>query len=279
MVKIYGLVCPISSEIRYIGKTSKDIHKRLRGHIADAKTSSYSHKRRWIRKLLSLGLQPTPWLLEEVPENQRWQDRERAWIAKAYAIGLDLTNQTAGGEGLDWVDDEDAAAYRKNLSESLKAVHKANPNLIAIAQEGNKRSWRDNRDGRIAAIAESSNRPESKRKHKEAMAKARSRPEFRVAKSKGAKQAWANHRETMMAAFAKPEVKAKHSARAKRCWADDETRARMMNRWTTEARAKQAAAIKERSAKIQAAMTPEVRAKQAAKLRETWAKRKQNSLK
>jgi hypothetical protein len=107
-----------------------------------------------------------------------------------------------------------------------------------------------------------------------AMAVVRQTPEFKAAKSRGAKQAWAGHREVFEAAFASPEIKAKQSAGKRKSWTDPKTRESMMNRWTPEARAKQAAEVLSRKEKIQAAMTPEVRAKQAAKLKETWAIRK-----
>jgi hypothetical protein len=274
MVKIYGLVCPVSQQIRYIGKTNQKLSKRLIAHITDAKKSTYSHKRRWIRKCLSLGLRPTSWLLEEVPDGQRWQDREIAWIRRAKELGFDLTNQTVGGEGLDFIDPAANAEYRAKHRVAMNRAREENPSLIRALIDGNKRSWRENREERVSSIRAAMNTPEYKKNLADAMKVARSKQSFKENFRRAARAKWVTNRDTLMKAFARPETKKKQSESKKKAWKDPEKRDRLMNRWTPEARAKQAEALRERQAKIQAAMTPEVRARQSATLKETWAKRK-----
>lgn len=273
MVKIYGLVCPMTNEIRYIGKTVRSLQARLHNHITESRRSRNSHKHRWIAKCCDEGSRPTMWLLEEVPDGVRWQERERTWIQKALEMGLHLTNQTAGGEGLDFLDPEAKRRYCEKLSLAIKKSQRLNPEGLAATVRGTKRSWAENRQGRIDACMAGWT-PESKKAHAEKMAVISKTPEFRAAKAKGQKRAWQENREVFMAAFSSPECKAKQSQSKKTVWKDPETRARMMNRWTPEARVKQSQALQERQEKMRAALTPEVRAKQAATLKATWAKRK-----
>lgn len=273
MVRIYGLVCPLSGEIRYIGKTNRSLGVRLRGHLSESLNRRSSHKHRWIARCFGLGLRPTVWLLEEIEDGKNWQERERAWIKRARDMGLDLTNQTHGGEGLDFIDPEAKAKYLEKLSAASKKAYEEKPHIKAALVAANKRSWAEDREGRRAACL-SGWTEESKKRHTESMAAVRQSPEFKEAKSRASKKAWENNRESLLSVRKDPVTRAKQSERKKKSWQDPEVRQRMANRWTPEAKAKQAAEILSRKEKIQAAMTPEVRARQAAKLRETWAKRK-----
>lgn len=273
MVKIYGLVCPISSEIRYIGKTERSITSRLYGHIADAKRSSSSHKTRWIRKCLAAGKKPSAFLLHEVAENERWQDVEREWIKRALDMGLPLTNQTAGGEGMEFVDQEAKERYRQSCSLTSRKMIKDNPEKLASLVAGAKRVWREDRERMLQALSEART-DEWRANVAAANAEIATRPEVRKKRSASSRKMWERNRGKFLEAFSKPEVKAKHTARINRCWADPEIRERMMNRWTPEARAKQAAALEARREKMLAAMTPEVRAKQGAKMKEYWARKR-----
>lgn len=272
MVTIYGLVCPTTREIRYIGKTRVSAKKRLIAHLQESK-KRHSHKQRWLAGCLGAGLRPSIWVLEEVPQGVCWQDRERAWIKKALDIGLDLTNQTAGGEGLDWLSPEDKARYCEKLSASVRAGQARNPDGVAATRRACIRSWNENKAARIAALRAGWTE-ESYAKHRVTMAVLQQTPEFKAAKAAGIKASWGKHRPMFLAAFADPECKAKQSDSKKKAWRDPEKRARLMNRWTPEARTKQAelAVSPDRLTKIKAAMTPEVRAKQGAKMKEYWAR-------
>ncbi len=94
---IYGLFDPRDYRLRYIGKAD-NIQKRISKHITTAKHGQKTHKDDWVRLLLSQGLEPSIEILEEV-SSDRWQEFEIAWIADCKRFGLDLTNNTSGGEG------------------------------------------------------------------------------------------------------------------------------------------------------------------------------------
>lgn len=122
MAVIYALRCPLANAIRYIGKAD-DAERRLYCHLFGEQKNEYqSHKARWIRKLLRQGLKPELRVIYPVPVGVRWQDAERFFIASALAMGLPLTNSTAGGEGLRLITEDDrvrhAEAVRLSLSGS-----------------------------------------------------------------------------------------------------------------------------------------------------------------
>ena len=65
---IYGLVCPITSKVKYVGKTSS-LKRRFAEHkhncLVDAKYEN-KHLMHWWRKLERKGLEPQMVVLEEV---------------------------------------------------------------------------------------------------------------------------------------------------------------------------------------------------------------------
>jgi GIY-YIG catalytic domain len=96
MVHIYGLAHPITKEIRYIGKSQR-VDKRYADHLKD---KSKTHKVNWIQSLIRCGLTPELILLEEMPDDGDWIERERFWIADAKGKGWNLVNSTDGGDGV-----------------------------------------------------------------------------------------------------------------------------------------------------------------------------------
>jgi hypothetical protein len=97
-VLIYALLDPRNLKIRYIGKTKQPLKRRLYGHIATAKDLSNSYPVvHWIRKLATMGLQPSIHLLE-VANTDNWMKRERYWIAYGHKQKWKLLNATSGGE-------------------------------------------------------------------------------------------------------------------------------------------------------------------------------------
>ena len=271
MVTIYGLVCPIAGEIRYIGKTRRSVKARLIAHLQESK-KGHSHKQRWLARCLASGLRPSIWILEQVPAGLSWQDRERAWIRRALEMGLDLTNQTAGGEGLDFLDEEARASYSKTLSETVKKWQKKSPEKLARLREGARRSWAENKAARLAACRDGWT-DESRAQHRATMARISKTPEFKAAMSDGQKASWARDRDARLTPLLSPECRANKSRAAKAGWADPVKRAaKLSGRWTPEARAKQAAEIASRREKM--GIAPESRKKQGAAMKEFWARRK-----
>lgn len=98
MVFIYALVCPITREVRYVGKATDPL-KRLSFHLSKRSLKSNSPKNVWIRSLLDRELKPVLIVLQRcAPEN--WAECERAWIVTFRMIGANITNISDGGEGV-----------------------------------------------------------------------------------------------------------------------------------------------------------------------------------
>ena len=100
LATIYALSNPRTERsyknIRYIGKTSDTLKKRLAAHIF-TKSSDDRHRTRWIASLLKIGLRPDIWALEHCLECD-WKRKEMYWIARCQSLSK-LTNSTAGGDG------------------------------------------------------------------------------------------------------------------------------------------------------------------------------------
>ena len=85
------------NRIRYVGKTSGSLAKRLAEHLWQSKTR-HDHKSCWIRKLLAEHKCPIIMLIGEVEGNGCKE--EIAYITYFKDEGYDLVNLTAGGEGV-----------------------------------------------------------------------------------------------------------------------------------------------------------------------------------
>lgn len=116
---IYALYDPTLSPapVRYVGFTSKSVKRRLTEHIAEAKAGQSSHRLRWIASLLKRGVKPAATVLEAVSA-ENWQERERFWISQ-FESGQ-LTNATAGGDGLVNPSHEVRAAIAAKVSAGLR---------------------------------------------------------------------------------------------------------------------------------------------------------------
>jgi hypothetical protein len=95
-VFIYALKCPVTLEVRYVGK-SNDPKARLRHHLDTRSRKSISHKNHWLNSLLANGRRPLLEILEVTTEAD-WPQREQYYIQLHRASGK-LTNATGGGEG------------------------------------------------------------------------------------------------------------------------------------------------------------------------------------
>lgn len=274
-IYIYGLVCPMSGAIRYIGKAQKP-KKRLSAHISGALTFAYSHHTaRWIRKLAEDGLKPGLKILEQVAQDADWREVERRWIRKALDQGWPLTNSTQGGEGLCYIDPEDEARWRANLERSMAAYRASDEYKEAFAVFQNASRSPEANARRIDGLVDAWRDPEKRQRMMGALERTRMSPEAEANRIDGLKKNWAENREAMIEKIWTDETRTKHRAARVASWQDPDKRAAQMKRWSDpEARAKQAAELATRQARIQAARTPEVRAKQAASLKANWAKRK-----
>lgn len=93
---IYGLIDPITNELRYVGK-SINPQNRLRKHISERNLHD-SHKDRWLRKLNSIDLRPELFIIDEINNGDDWQFWEMFYISYYKSIGCNLTNGTMGGD-------------------------------------------------------------------------------------------------------------------------------------------------------------------------------------
>lgn len=90
---IYGLVCPLTDEVKYVGAT-KNTYKRFCSHIS--KTKGTPEKRNWIQKLANAGLRPTLEILDVVDSGD-WEFWERHYISLYHSWGFNLLNKSFGG--------------------------------------------------------------------------------------------------------------------------------------------------------------------------------------
>lgn len=93
---VYGLIDPLSGNVRYIGK-GLDPKVRFKDHLS-VKEPGVSHKDKWILSLRRLNLIPELTIIETTTFDKA-NERERFWIAEYRSLGFNLTNQTAGGDG------------------------------------------------------------------------------------------------------------------------------------------------------------------------------------
>lgn len=79
-IAIYGLTCPTTGKIRYVGR-SQDPESRLESHLRAAQSNYHRNRRlyKWLRELLEQELRPGLVTIEEVTEDT-WADREWHWI-------------------------------------------------------------------------------------------------------------------------------------------------------------------------------------------------------
>ncbi len=154
-VKIYLLIDPITNEIRYVGKTIQPLKSRLSAHINE---KSNCHRSHWIEKLKRAGVNPEIVLLEEIDGAWPWQESERFWIKYLRAIGINLTNNTSGGDGVPDLPEETRAKMRltwlgrKHKPETIEKLRgcrksykhsKATKKKMSLSQRGRKITWGD----------------------------------------------------------------------------------------------------------------------------------------
>lgn len=92
-VYIYGLCDPRTEQLRYVGKTN-NYHVRAASHIYEATSKGLPYnqgKNAWINDLLSVGLSPDMFILEE-SDAENGRSVERFWIGYFLFVGCDLLN-------------------------------------------------------------------------------------------------------------------------------------------------------------------------------------------
>lgn len=283
---IYCLIDPIELSVRYVGKSTNPA-ARLRGHINAARSEQYQHHTsRWIRKLLSQGVEPVMHILETVGPERDWRELERMWIRAFETARQPLTNSTAGGEGLDYRNPEDKARFLENLRASMDAYRATpegkeqlarmqaaanSPEVIAIRSEAIRRAY---------------TKPELREKMAQLNREITARPEVKAKKSAASKAMWNRDevRAKLVEAFSDPECKRKQSEAKKKTWQDEEKAARyragLKAAWVDPE--KRAARLAKRAAteaaKGKKPLDPEMLAKRNAAIKASWERRKAERL-
>lgn len=93
-VKIYVLKDPRTNIVRYVGKTSQTLRRRLTGHLSDR---GVNYRTAWLNSLQSQGLIPIIELIDEVDEVE-WAVAEQKWISFYRSTSDCLVNLTDGGD-------------------------------------------------------------------------------------------------------------------------------------------------------------------------------------
>lgn len=101
MTYIYGLICPIDGNLKYVGK-SNNCERRLRDHMTDFRGCEYE-KSLWIRTLKVKKLKPELFIIQECHIDE-WKREEEFWIGYFKSLGINLLNKHSGGNGLSVAD-------------------------------------------------------------------------------------------------------------------------------------------------------------------------------
>lgn len=88
MKSIYGLICPISKQVHYVG-ISGNPEQRFEQHLKD---SADTAKVRWLKALAQWDLKPTLMIFSTVADDEGFAEEER-WIAFALTMGWPLKNE------------------------------------------------------------------------------------------------------------------------------------------------------------------------------------------
>jgi hypothetical protein len=118
-VFIYLLRDPVTSEVRYVGK-SINPEKRFTVHVC--RNSADSYRTRWLNKLKRDGLIPVLEVIERIEPGGDWQERERYWISFYLAAGCPLTNTTSGGDGAPDIPEEIEMLRRSKVSMARRGM-------------------------------------------------------------------------------------------------------------------------------------------------------------
>jgi predicted GIY-YIG superfamily endonuclease len=128
MFQFYGLIDPLTKELRYIG-VSANYLERYAEHLFPSNLIGNSHKENWIKSLLANDSKPEIVVLEEAPSREDALEREVELIEYYRFIGCDLTNGTLGGEGrYGFVTPENV---KDKISRSMKGKN-TKPKITAI---------------------------------------------------------------------------------------------------------------------------------------------------
>lgn len=152
---IYSLKDPLTSEVRYVGKAD-NLKKRVQNHYCPSNLSEKKHCSRWLAKLVRSGMKPEVIVLENLQDEDDWEEAERWWIAKYRGEGASLTNITDGGEGgatYGRLGKKNSEEHKRKISEARKGVPQSpetyaklySPEVKKRRSEATKAHWKKER--------------------------------------------------------------------------------------------------------------------------------------
>jgi hypothetical protein len=139
---VYALRDPHTNQIRYVG-WSVDPVARLKRHMKEARTGK-THKCRWLACLG--GIWPRLEILESGVGDPA--PAEIRWIAEMRRRGADLTNATAGGDGVI----DPTPELRRLRSELNKGRRPSEETRKKLAEASHRRPVKDTTRAKLSAI-------------------------------------------------------------------------------------------------------------------------------
>lgn len=127
--KIYGLVDPLTLELRYVGQCIVPIEQRFKAHLHE---NLNNRKNQWIRSLKNKGTKPEIFVIDTCNDFDECMRMEMFWIAYFKSIGSRLTNVTTGGEG---VSGRKASAEERETRRKARLGWKHSPETIKKLSE------------------------------------------------------------------------------------------------------------------------------------------------
>jgi hypothetical protein len=138
---IYGIADPVTTELRYIGKTVTSLPRRLDAHLHNARRRLKQPCAHWIASLLAKGIRPEIFEIEVCLPGSDWEEAEQFWIENFRALGCRLLNLSIGGGAgaLGWRATE---ATKRRMSAALtgRPVSEETRRKIGASNSGKVRS-------------------------------------------------------------------------------------------------------------------------------------------
>ena len=176
---IYGLIDPRTQQLRYVGKTQHELRRRLNEH----RTISYGgskarnqHCAKWLRALHKAGHSFDYTVLQEIPAGGDWEEAEQFWIAYFKYVGANLTNHTAGGDGLCGI------KRPKDIYERGAAKRRGIP-MSAESKSRMRAAWTPERRAKMGALKRTVRYSEETRKKMSEAHKRRVRSPYEIARA------------------------------------------------------------------------------------------------
>lgn len=113
---IYTLSCPISGDVRYVGKSNNPKERFLKHN----NSKDLTKKKIWINDLKLKNIKPILTIIGYVPKDN-WKFFEKFYISKYRNLGCNLLNTSIGGEGLD---NGNQTSFKGENSKKVVALYK-----------------------------------------------------------------------------------------------------------------------------------------------------------